>query len=198
MIFRFINLHFQIAIQFRFLYSYERTDQCFDKVQDSESLALTPANNKKTVGKGDAALNEKSALCPTSDESNIAGSSNSNHDYEACGTDRSSDNSPLLSSAEYGTVKKSVLTSRFGFLFQWTTKYEAGNVPLYSLLLAIFCSTMATILLLFVSFEITQWWFITLLIILILTTILCLMLITAFNQDNSIRTFKVSFLCFRI
>ena len=117
-------------------------------------------------------------------------------------TDNSNDNLVIPSSANntesstlvqssYGTIKKNVLYSPFGFLFQWTTSCAAGNPPFYSLLIAIGNALFAVIMLQFGNAFHTEWWFIILLVIFISISILSLCFISFFIQDDSIKTFKV-------
>lgn len=97
-----------------------------------------------------------------------------------------------LVQASYGSIKKSVLYSQFGFLFQWTSSWDPGVLPFYSLIIAMCNATFAVAMLIFGFSSLNQWWFIILLTIFLLFTLICLSFISCFVQDDSIKTFKVS------
>ncbi|XP_078494501.1 cationic amino acid transporter 4-like [Ciona intestinalis] len=106
----------------------------------------------------------------------------------------SAEDTPIINSS-FGTVKKSILHSRVGFLFEWTTAYAPGRIPFYILLSAMACSTTASAVALFVNQQ-DSWWYIS--IVSTLSVIACLLITTlrCFVQDDTIRTFKVPFVPF--
>ena len=106
-------------------------------------------------------------------------------------TSLSPDECSNLVQTNYGIIKKSVLYSPFGFLFRWTSSWEPGNLPFYSLLFAIFTATLAVVMLIFGFSLKNQPWYIILLIVFILLTLAFLCFISCFVQDGSIQTFKV-------
>lgn len=182
-------------------HSYKRADQCNDDGNEGANeltkVSTEPTSDKDALSEsskddsnGVATYNEKSSLCKKHITTE-AGCSSSDSGTSNCYDAISINETTGLLSSQYGTVKKSVINSPYGFLFTWAQKYEAGNVPLYSLLLAIFCSTVASVMLLFAYSAISNWWFILILVVLILTSLCSITLIVFFVQDDSIKTFKV-------
>ena len=105
----------------------------------------------------------------------------------------------LLGQNNCGTLKKNILNSPFNFLFVWATAYAPGTVVFWSLLLSMMCGSVASAVMLFApSGSLCQPITIMMLGVLIAVAIASLSLITAFNQDTSITTFKVrDFSCFQ-
>uniref|UniRef100_F6XYD9 Cationic amino acid transporter C-terminal domain-containing protein n=1 Tax=Ciona intestinalis TaxID=7719 RepID=F6XYD9_CIOIN len=101
----------------------------------------------------------------------------------------SAEDAPIINSS-FGTVKKSILHSSFGFLFEWTTAYAPGRIPFYILLSAMACSTTASAVALFVNQQ-ESWWYISIVITLSVIAFLLIATLRCFVQDDTIRTFKV-------
>ena len=90
-----------------------------------------------------------------------------------------------------GTIKRIFLQPKLKPLFQWTSTYYPGTVPYYSLLISIFFSSIATVMLLFGYQKISEAWFLFVLLVFIIISILSLVFISFFNEDQSIVTYKV-------
>ena len=91
-----------------------------------------------------------------------------------------------------GRIRKSLLNSRFTFLFEWTTSYAPGKIPFYLLIIATLTSSILIAMFFFGLHFLHQWWFIVLMAIFFLITISSLLYMSAFNQDPNIDTFQVS------
>ena len=122
------------------------------------------------------------------------GNSSKNYESTADSESVSTVKNEFSSQENCGLVRTSLLHSRFAFLFQSMTDYSPGKIPFYALLTATGAVTIVIIMCLFGGSYFTyQWWYIILLTIFIAITVLSLLLITAFNQDCNITSFKVSF-----
>nr|XP_039267312.1 cationic amino acid transporter 4-like isoform X2 [Styela clava] len=90
-----------------------------------------------------------------------------------------------------GTVKTEVLSSRFGYIFQPLTRYEAGSVPSYLLIISTFAVAIVVAFCLFTHEYISSWWSILIISIFSLIAVVSLLLLLIFNQDKTIKTFTV-------
>ncbi|XP_076811139.1 cationic amino acid transporter 4-like isoform X2 [Clavelina lepadiformis] len=170
--------------------SYHRSDNCV--MEDSEEMEVTELKDivkQSAEKKREGAQNEETLLRTTELDSREDGELKY-RSYDTMGCNDAAENRALLPS-EYGTIKKSILYSRLGFLVQWTAASKPGDLPFYSLMVAVSCSTSATIMLLFGIAHVSEWWFITIFVILVVTCLLCLGFISLFIQDDSIKTYQV-------
>ncbi|XP_076811393.1 cationic amino acid transporter 4-like [Clavelina lepadiformis] len=90
-----------------------------------------------------------------------------------------------------GMIRVGILESRVGFLFQWTHNFSPGDVPFYSLVVAIFFTIVAAVMLLFGQAYYHQWWFIIILTLSIFVASAAVVFISAFYPDREMKTFKV-------
>ena len=135
---------------------------------------------------------EKNELLTESGAQNGLMHPNTSSNHSAIHQSTSNTECSTLVQSSYGTIKKTVLYSPVGFLFQWTTTCTAGNAPFYSLLLSISSASIVIIMLLFGGRDYGEWWFIMFLVFFIVVSIASLCFISLFIQDDSIQTFKVS------
>ena len=188
------------------LFSYERSDNFVGEIaiegtilddlkleKDTENSESDKTSEQSTTAfhnRSDQDVKTESENGPTLN--GACKTNNSTNSEVGSVPERSNDECANLVHSSYGTIKKTVLYSPVGFLFQWTTTCPAGNPPFYSLLIAMLTATMALIMLIFGTANYAKWWFIFLLVIFILSSLCCLCFISLFIQDDSIRTFKVN------
>ena len=91
-----------------------------------------------------------------------------------------------------GRIKQELLQSRLKVLFTWTTNCQPGQVPFYSLLISVLFSSLVFAMIIFGYEYIFEVWFVFILLLFTFLSLLSLLFISCFNQDQSIFTFKVS------
>ena len=93
-----------------------------------------------------------------------------------------------------GTIKTELMSSKYSYLFMWTTEYTPGSIPNWLIIITTFCLAVVAVMITFTHGYISSWWCILIVSIFAFLALLSMTLLLAFYQDQTIKTFKVSIL----
>ncbi|XP_039267311.2 cationic amino acid transporter 4-like [Styela clava] len=181
-----IKLRYQPNTITRFVELHHFGD--YERLLDTEETNEVSSNGR-VVETDRSRLTETSVISEMEIESNDA--SYASPKSETTKSNTTDEDLWLNSEHIVGTVKTEVLSSRFGYIFQPLTIYEAGSVPSYLLIISTFAVTIVVAFCLFTHEYITSWWSILIICIFSLIAVVSLLLLLTFNQDETIKTFTV-------